>query len=138
MTDPARQPPQEYIITEALVKDIYAAIRDMDYPQTAESTASALRSRPAPASPIDGRLSVGEILEAIAAIRYRPPSLEPMLGSTDLLFLANDEWKRRQERKHLHDNTAWVSGFVGGFLTDKKWARKYVDKLRHTTGGEQE
>jgi hypothetical protein len=43
---PARQPQQEYIITEAWVKDIYAAIKDMGYPQTAESTASMLRSRP--------------------------------------------------------------------------------------------
>lgn len=69
-------------------------------------------------------------------IRSRPaPSPEPMLGSTDLLLLANDEWKRRQERKHLHDNAAWVSGFVGGFLTDKKWARDYVDKLRSAKGG---
>lgn len=57
------------------------------------------------------------------------PATSPQFNSTELLLLANDEWKRRQERKHLNDNAAWVSGFVGGFLTDKKWARDYVDKL---------
>ena len=50
---PARQPQQEYIITEAWVKDIYAAIKDMGYPQTAESTASVLRSRPHTPAPGD-------------------------------------------------------------------------------------
>jgi hypothetical protein len=57
------------------------------------------------------------------------PAISPQFNSTELLLLANDEWKRRQERKHLNDNPAWVSGFIGGFLTDKKWARDYVNNL---------
>lgn len=58
-------------------------------------------------------------------------------NSTDLLLLANDEWKRREERKHNHEEIPWVAGFINGFLTDWGWARSYLDKLyspRH--GGE--
>lgn len=62
------------------------------------------------------------------------PAPEPKFNSTDLLLLANDEWKRREERKHNHENAPWCAGFVNGFLTDKKWAREMVDKIR--TGGE--
>jgi hypothetical protein len=53
----------------------------------------------------------------------------PQFNSTELLLLAHDEWKRRQERKHLDDEAAWVSGFIGGFITDKNWARDKVDNL---------
>lgn len=55
--------------------------------------------------------------------------IEQKFNSTELLLLANDEWKRREERKHNHENAPWVSGFINGFCTDKKWARKYVDAL---------
>jgi hypothetical protein len=58
---------------------------------------------------------------------------DPKFDSTDLLLLANDEWKRRQERRHLHDMQAWTSGFINGFLTDKLWARKQLDKIRSAT-----
>lgn len=51
-------------------------------------------------------------------------------SSEDLILLANDEWKRREERKHRHEETTWVAGFINGFLTDKKWARGCVDKIR--------
>lgn len=54
---------------------------------------------------------------------------QPKFTSTELLLLANDEWKRREERRHLHENVPWCIGFISGFLTDKKWAREYVDKL---------
>jgi hypothetical protein len=57
-------------------------------------------------------------------------STPPRFNSTELLLLAHDEWKRRQERKHLDDEAAWVSGFIGGFLTDKTWAKDKVDSLR--------
>ena len=53
----------------------------------------------------------------------------PKFKSSDLLLLANDEWKRREERKHNHEHICWTAGFINGFLTDKKWARKYIDKL---------
>lgn len=65
----------------------------------------------------------------IQKIRSRPaPS--PQFNSTELLLLAHDEWKRRQERKHLDDETAWVSGFIGGFITDKTWAAAHIESLR--------
>ena len=50
-------------------------------------------------------------------------------NSTELLLLAHDEWLRREKRKHIHEEPAWVSGFINGFCTDKEWAREYVDKL---------
>ena len=49
--------------------------------------------------------------------------------STELLLLAHDEWKRREERRHIHPEDHWVSGFLNGFCTSHKWARGYVDKL---------
>jgi hypothetical protein len=58
------------------------------------------------------------------------PVMEPKFNSTDLLLLANDEWKRREERKHNHENIPWCAGFINGFLTDKKWARGWVDKIQ--------
>jgi hypothetical protein len=42
----------------------------------------------------------------------------------------HDEWKRREERKHNHPEEHWVPGFINGFLTDRKWGREYVKKLR--------
>lgn len=59
----------------------------------------------------------------------QPKAQQHKFNSTELLLLANDEWKRREERKHNHENAPWVSGFINGFCTDKKWAREYVDAL---------
>ena len=75
-------------------------------------------------------------LDALHRIRSRPsPSTpEPKFNSTDLLLLAHDEWKRREERKHNHPEQAWGAGFINGFLTDKKWAREMVDKIRSKGG----
>ena len=55
---------------------------------------------------------------------------DPKFTSTDILLLANDEWKRREERKHNHENIPWCAGFINGFLTDKKWARNWIDKIQ--------
>ena len=65
-----------------------------------------------------------------------PQPQQPKFTSTDLLLLAHDEWKRREERKHNHDMRDWEAGFINGFLTDKKWARDMVDKIRRTGGDE--
>ena len=64
-------------------------------------------------------------------------SEQPKFNSTDLLLLANDEWKRREERRHNHEHIPWTAGFINGFLTDKKWAREYIDKLRSKQGEQQ-
>ena len=52
------------------------------------------------------------------------------LSSEDLLLVAHDEWKRRQERKHLHDEIPWVSGWISGFLTSKRFAKDQIEKIR--------
>ena len=41
--------------------------------------------------------------------------------SGDLLLIAHDEWKRRQERKGFDDEIPWVSGWISGYLTSKKF-----------------
>jgi len=63
--------------------------------------------------------------------RSRPhPAPAPKFNSTELLLLAHDEWKRREERKHNHPEQDWVAGFLSGFCTSRKWAREYVDRLQ--------
>jgi hypothetical protein len=52
------------------------------------------------------------------------------LSSSDLLLIAHDEWKRREERKCLHDNISWVNGWISGFLTSRKFVRERVAELR--------
>ena len=54
----------------------------------------------------------------------------PKFTSEDLILLAHDEWKRREERKHLHNEGDWIAGFLNGFCTSRKWARETVDKIR--------
>ena len=61
-------------------------------------------------------------------LSYPPATFK--FTSEDLLLLAHDEWKRREERKHIHPEPAWVSGFINGFCTDKKVARAIVDDIR--------
>jgi hypothetical protein len=60
----------------------------------------------------------------------RPHTPAPKFSSEDLILLAHDEWKRREERKHNHPEQDWVAGYLNGFCTSRKWAREYVDKLR--------
>ena len=64
------------------------------------------------------------------SIAASQPTSGPKFNSADLLLLAHDEWKRREERKHNHENAPWCAGFINGFLTDKKWAREMVDKIQ--------
>jgi hypothetical protein len=58
----------------------------------------------------------------------------PKFSSEDLLLLAHDEWKRREERKHNHQEQDWVAGFISGFCTDRRWARDCVDGMRGKEG----
>jgi hypothetical protein len=64
--------------------------------------------------------------------RSRPhtPAPKHKFSSEDLILLAHDEWKRREERKHLHNEQDWTAGFLQGFCTSRKWAREYIDRLR--------
>jgi hypothetical protein len=54
--------------------------------------------------------------------------------SGDLLLIAHDEWKRREERKHLHDHISWVNGWISGFLTSRKFVKDQLVKLRQQAG----
>ena len=56
---------------------------------------------------------------------------EPLhLSSSDLLLIAHDEWKRREERKHIHEHISWVNGWISGFLTPRKFVQEKVAELR--------
>ena len=51
-------------------------------------------------------------------------------SSGDLLLIAHDEWKRRQERKGFDDEIPWISGWISGYLTPKKFVDERLIKLR--------
>lgn len=107
MTEP--HPQQDYIITDSQLAAIEIILKQAGIPVKRNVLLTEIRSRPhTPAAPV----------------------MEPKFNSTDLLLLANDEWKRREERKHNHENIPWCAGFINGFLTDKKWARGWVDKIQ--------
>jgi hypothetical protein len=56
------------------------------------------------------------------------------LSSSDLLLIAHDEWKRREERKHQHDHISWVNGWISGFLTSRKFVQEKIVELRQQAG----
>ena len=56
-------------------------------------------------------------------------------SSGDLLLIAHDEWKRRQERKGFDDEIPWVSGWISGYLTSKKFVDDQLIIL-HTHKGD--
>ena len=60
----------------------------------------------------------------------------PHMTSTDLLLIAHDEWKRREERKHNHEESGWIAGWINGFMTSKKWVYEHLGKLRQQQKGE--
>lgn len=61
----------------------------------------------------------------------------PYPNSTDLLLIAHDEWKRREERHHRHENIPWVAGWISGFLTSRKFARDRIVELRRQPPSQQ-
>jgi len=56
--------------------------------------------------------------------------LQKFPTSGDLLLIAHDEWKRREERKHIHEEISWVSGWISGYLTPKEFVQEMLVKLR--------
>jgi hypothetical protein len=56
------------------------------------------------------------------------------LSSSDLLLIAHDEWKRREERKHIHDRVDWTAGWISGFLTSRKFVKDRIAELRKQAG----
>jgi hypothetical protein len=75
-----------------------------------------------------------EILKFIRDNQKMPEEIS-LPDSRDLLLIAQDEWKRREERKYLHDNISWVHGWISGFLTSREFVR---DKLKELHKGENE
>jgi len=39
--------------------------------------------------------------------------------SNELIGMAQTEWRNRQKRKGLHDEVAWCSGWISGYLTGR-------------------
>jgi hypothetical protein len=50
-------------------------------------------------------------------------------SSTNLLLIAHDEWKRREERRHIHEEMPWVHGWISGFLTSRKFVKEQLEKI---------
>jgi len=40
-----------------------------------------------------------------------------MPSSEELLEMAHTEWKNREERRKLHDEVSWESGWISGYLS---------------------
>jgi len=55
---------------------------------------------------------------------------EQVPSSKDLLLIAHDEWKRREERKRIHEEIPWVSGWISSYFTSKKFVHDKIKELR--------
>jgi hypothetical protein len=105
----------QFIITEKIIAEL------IDY-SNAEDAEACIRNiidtkvRPHPYNP-----------QSELEIKY--PS------STSLLLIAHDEWKRRQERKHMDDESPWISGWISGYLTSKKFVQDRIEELLKKGGG---
>jgi hypothetical protein len=91
---------KEYVITEEqiqrLAKNGVSAI--------SEKIAYSVLSRP---------------LSEHDAVKREVPS------SKELILLATTDFKNREERKGLHDQASWTSGWITGFLSERKpyWSK---------------
>ena len=68
----------------------------------------------------------------------KPESDIPMRdipSSKELIQLATNDFKNREERKGLYDQSSWVSGWVTGFLSERKpnWSKVLEEKVRKDT-----
>jgi len=53
-------------------------------------------------------------------------------SSKELITLATHDFRMREERKGLHDKSSRVSGWITGFLSERKpnWGKEREDKVR--------
>jgi hypothetical protein len=53
-------------------------------------------------------------------------------SSKELILLATTDFKNREERHHRHDQSSWVSGWITGFLSERKpnWSKLREEKAR--------
>ena len=56
-------------------------------------------------------------------------------SSKELNSLAEHDWHNREERKHKHPMSPWVSGWITGFLSERKpnWGKEREEKVRNET-----
>ena len=56
-------------------------------------------------------------------------------SSKELIQLATHDFKNREERKGLHDQPSWTSGWITGFLSERKpvWGKEREEKVRNDT-----
>ena len=56
-------------------------------------------------------------------------------SSKELNSLAEHDWHNREERKHKHPMSPWVSGWITGFLSKRKpnWGKAREEKVRNDT-----
>ena len=59
---------------------------------------------------------------AIISVENRVPS------STELIAMANLEWKNREEHRGIHNREDWCCGWMAGFLSEKKpnWTKEQI------------
>jgi hypothetical protein len=76
-----------------------------------------------------GRVLVGIDWKYCTLICEHDTRLSLPPSSTDLLLIANDEWKRREERHHLHERIPWTVGWISGFLTSRKFVAERIKEL---------
>ena len=52
----------------------------------------------------------------------------PVPSSTELIAMANQEWKNREERRGIHNREDWCCGWMAGFLSEKKpnWRKEQI------------
>ena len=66
----------------------------------------------------------------IAEEAYRNiTSRNPVPSSTELITMANLEWKNREERRGIHNREDWCCGWMAGFLSEKKpnWTKEQIE-----------
>lgn len=53
-------------------------------------------------------------------------------SSKELIQLATTDFKNREERHHRHDQASWTSGWITGFLSERKlnWSKVLREKVR--------
>jgi hypothetical protein len=56
-------------------------------------------------------------------------------SSKELVSLATHDFRMREERKGLHDKSSWTSGWITGFLSERKpnWGKERETKIRNDT-----
>ena len=66
----------------------------------------------------------------IAEEAYRNiTSRNPVPSSTELITMANLEWRNREERRGIHNREDWCCGWMAGFLSEKKpnWTKEQIE-----------